>query len=76
MWKNLRNLKDVKKHELIHSGVNPCKCSNCAKGFIYPDKVKRHKVIHGVWLFHLWQTSRLFLVDGSKLCTVIVYLFW
>ena len=76
MWKNVRNLKDVKKHELIQGGVNPYKCSNSSKGFIYPYKVKRHKVIHGVWLFHLWQTSKSFLEDGSKLCTVIVYLFW
>ena len=66
MWKNLRNLKDVQKHELIHSGVKPYKCSYCAKGFINTDKVKRHEVIHGLWLLHLWQTSKLFLEDGSK----------
>ena len=53
MWKTLRNLKDVQKHELIHSGVKPYKCSYCAKGFINPDKVKRHEVIHGLWLLHL-----------------------
>ena len=40
MLKNLRNLNDVQNHELIHSGVNPYKFSNCAKGLINPDKVK------------------------------------
>jgi hypothetical protein len=31
LWEKFRGLCDVKKHDKIHSGVKPYKCSICGK---------------------------------------------
>ena len=34
------------KHDKIHTGVKPYKCSYCRKAFLNSNRVKRHEVIH------------------------------